>query len=335
MPGHLITNLKCKGFMGQNINEDIAQKTIYKGKNTSGKSTRANLIAITLLGFSPFAADSSKRPNYIINDFGDGQKMVTEFTCGGAIFERKFTRSAKGSVSNIMRVNKTKVSKADFQVELFKSGDPRIVDISDFIQQSDAKKIETLFTIYPPGADLSNLDSDIEKSKKKISRLEESKRNDIGVIKKLTESKADVQLPAGTLAETQAAIASLTKGVLEAQNALKVAEVKNAEEVAAEKALTEQKNTQAMADQMMVENTASFSAEKEQAIADENKVFENNVHSNQSFANQGENIPKTFQGAQIVESIQKIITVMKKTSCSMCAAGMVAKMELKKYKGGE
>lgn len=326
----MITNLKSINFMGGSINESISPKTIYTGKNTTGKSTRANIIAITALGFSPFSTKTSKKPSDILNDFGNGKKMVTEFTCDGVVFERKFTRDSNGKLSNKTRVNKTGTTVAEFAVALANAGNPQIIDLGAFLKLSDNEKINTLFKLYPPGADLSNLDSDIEKSKKAISRLNESIGNNEGAIKKLIESKTAIEMPAGTLAETQAAIEDLTKGVLEAQNALKIAEQKNADEAKE----AEMFNTQAQSNKMMEDNTVAFSSEKEQAVKTENVEFENNMNSNQSFAKPDQNIPKTFQGADVAESIQEVIDIMVNTGCVMCAAGMALKMVLRKYKGG-
>lgn len=313
----MITHLKCKNFMGQNIDEDISQKTIYTGKNTVGKSTRANIIAITALGFSPFSTKTSKKPSDILDDFGDGKKMVTEFTCCNVIFERKFTRSEKGSVSNLMRVNKTKANKSEFAVALSNAGNPQIIDLGAFLKISDNEKINTLFKLYPPGADLSNLDSQIEKSKKKISRLNESITNTTGAIAALIKSKTDINLPSGTLAETQASIENLTRGVLEAKESLRIAEEKNAAELKAAETVVD---TQAQADQIMADNTFPFQDEKNQAVKTENDI------------NSNIDMPSMQDPT---ESIQKIIDTIVKTDCNMCAAKMVAMVELSKFKGGE
>lgn len=326
----MISSIKTKGFKGFDINESLAQKTIYTGKNTAGKSARSAAIALTILGFIPFAAKTNKKPSDILCDFGNGKTMTTAIISDGVEFERKFTRSKKGTVSQIMRVDKKKHSNGDFQLELFKAGNPRIVDLNDFISLSDAKKIDSLFALYPPGADLKNLDSDIEKSKKRISVLEESNRTATGVIQRLTESKANIVLPAGTMAEVTAKIATLTAGVKESQKALKIAEIKIAEDAAVKKAMEKQEGSQAKSDQMMKDNTTPFPSEKDQAVKDENRTLENNVNSNQSFANNDKNIPKTFHDP--AESIQKIIDTMAKTDCQLCAAGIVAKLELRKYK---
>lgn len=323
---HLITHLKSKDFMGHSIDEDIGHKTIYTGNNTAGKSMRANIIAITALGFSPFSAKTNKKPSDILDDFGDGKKMVTEFTCGGVVFERKFTRSSKGSVSNIVRVNKTISNKSEFAVALSRAGDPRIIDLNAFLKLSDNGKVDTLFKLYPPGADLTNLDSNIEKSKKKIKLLNESIGNNEGAIKKLIESKTAIEMPAGTLADTTAAIENIDKGILETKNSLAIAEEKNAAE------LKPEVNTQDKSDQMMEENTAPFPQENEQAVKIENRTLENNVNSN-SFS--GKSTPAILWTSKTVgESIQKIIDTMEKTDCSMCAGLMMAKKVLRKFKGG-
>jgi hypothetical protein len=355
----MITHLKSKNFMGHSIDEDIGQKTIYTGKNTVGKSTRANIIAITALGFSPFSSETNKRPADVLKDFCAGDKMVTEFTCCGVIFERKFTRSSHGKVSTIMRVNKTKASKSEFAVALSRAGDPRIIDLNAFLKLSDNGKVDTLFKLYPPGADLTNLDSNIEKSKKKISRFKESIGNNEGAIKKLIASKTDIEMPAGTLAETTAAIENLTKGVLDAKEALRIAEEKNANEQlladakikldedfadkVSELNQEKPKSTQADFDQAMEGNTTPFLPEKPPEGAKTGKELDpgnmpiSHPHDSPPSMTIKEDKYPHFMKIYDPEndpavSIQKIIDTMAKTNCKMCAAGMLAKMELRKYK---
>ncbi|MCP3942408.1 MAG: hypothetical protein GY710_13100 [Desulfobacteraceae bacterium] len=138
-----VTHLKTKGFKGADLNENIPEKALFFGKNTSGKSTKAAAIALTLHGSIPFASKTSKKPGDILDDFGQGNTLTTAVVYGGIEFERKLSKSEKGTVSQILRVDKQKHSVTDFAVALAQVGAPRIVDVADFMASSDQKKIDT------------------------------------------------------------------------------------------------------------------------------------------------------------------------------------------------
>ncbi len=230
----MITHLKTRGFKGFDIDEDIPQKALFLGKNKSGKSTRAAAISLAVMGYIPFATKPSKNNADILNDYGVRDTLTVAATCGDTEFERHFYRTDKG-VSQRLRVDKKKHSAADFAVALANAGGPRIIDINAFMGLSDQKKIDSLFDIFPPSANLKSLDSEIENAKKDVSRLEKQERADTAVIQRLTQSKGEIELPAGSLAEVQAEIEKLTDQVKQAQENLKQAEIEEARLDAEEK----------------------------------------------------------------------------------------------------
>jgi len=315
----MIQHIKTKGFKGFDINEAVHDKTIYTGKNKSGKTSRGMAIALTTLGFIPFAAKVNKKPADILNDFGAGNTLTTSIVCNDVEFERHFSKSSKGSVSQRLRVDKKKVSASDFAVALSNAGNPKIIDVVDFMSMSDQKKIDTLFTLYPPKADLKDLDSQIDKAKKTVNELQAQERTFTSVIQRLTASKAEIELPAGSLAETKAGIEKLTIQVKDAQENLKQLEIAEA----AEKAKTDQKkDSQAEFDKIMQENTEGFKAPEDHII----NQADYNV-TNQKAA-------PLITGIELeaVKSIQKIIDTMIDADCGVCAAMLVAKQEVKKFK---
>jgi len=310
----MITHIKTKGFKGQDINEPVHLKTIYSGPNTSGKSTRAAAIALTILGFIPFAAKTNKKASDILNDFGVGDTLTTAVVCNGVEFERHFYRTEKGGVSQRLRVDKKKFGAADFAVALANAGSPRIVDVNDFISLSDQKKMDMLFELFPPKANLKDLDSQIEKAKKSVTDLQAKDRSAIAVIQRLTKSKGEIELPAGTLAEVQAEIETLTGQVKTLQEEIKQAEISDAQAKAKEQAVAE---------------AAAKSVEEKNDKAASNHVEKQETRVSDMPLQKGLNF-----GHDPADSIQRIIDALDKSGCSICAAAIVARQELKKFRKG-
>lgn len=327
----MITHIKTKGFKGFDINEDIHPKTLYFGKNMSGKTTRSAAIALTILGFVPFAARATKNNAEILKDFGQGNTLTTSVVLDGVEFERHFFKSEKGSVSQRLRVNKKKYSAKEFSIELFKAGNPNIVSVTDFISSSDQVKINTLFSLFPPKANLKNLDDKIDKAKKKVNDLQAKEKTAKGVIQRLTKNKAEIELPAGSLAEIKAEIETTTKQVKNAQAELKAAEIESAEHEATKKANAKK---QKEFDKIMEKGGPGVKPTKEQT----NDHIDNYMASNPAlqrihdftsgkpgpFDNLNDNNP--------IESIQRILETLNQSGCEICAAAIVAKQELKKFK---
>ena len=338
----MIDHVKTKGFKGQDINEDIHPKTLFCGPNTSGKSTRAAAIALTLMGYVPFAAKPSKQPAAILDDYGNGAKDITNtltvaVACNGVEFERHYYRTEKGGVSQRLRVDKKKHSAADFAVALAKAGSPRVIDVGDFIGLSDQKKMDMVFEIFPPKSNLNDLDNRIEKAKKAVTELQGKDRSATSVIQRLTKSKGEIEMPAGTLAEIQAEIEKLTDQVNDAREQLKQAEISDAEEKAKDKAAAEASVNQGPARH---ESPPSNHVEKQEIQPIKREP------GNQRILDfvQGKPAPSDEKYPHFMKvydedndpavSIQKIIDTLNDSGCGICAAAIVAKQELKKFTKG-
>lgn len=322
----MITHIKTKGFKGFNIDEDIPAKALFYGKNRSGKSSRAAAAALTILGYIPFATKPSKNNADILNDYGVGDALTVSVVFNGVEFERHFYRTDKG-VSQRLRVDKKKHSAADFAVELEKAGSPRIIDVNAFMSLSDQKKIDSLFDLFPPSANLKNLDSEIEKAKKEVSRLEKQERTNTAVIQRLTASKSEIQLPAGTLAEIQADIKKLTEEVKTAQDELKQAEIADAETQAAEKAVEKHKSDRAAKEKSEQKQPSNHVKKQEPQFSDPGNKRIHDFVSGKELKPDSE-----YFGPDPVESIERIIDTLNNAGCKICAAAIVAKQELRKFK---
>ena len=330
----MITHIKTKGFKGQNINEEVHLKTIYCGPNTSGKSTRAAAIALTILGFIPFAAKTNKKAADILNDFGVGSTLTTAVVCNGVEFERHFYRTEKGGVSQRLRVDKKKFSAADFAVALANAGSPRIVDVNDFISLSDQKKMDMLFDLFPPKTNLKDLDSQIEKAKKSVTDLQAKDRAAIAVVQRLTKSKGEIELPAGTLAEIHAEIEILTGQVKTLQEEIKQVEISEAQAKAKEQAESD------AAAKIQQNTTPSNNVEKPEIPSEDRSSGNQRIldfvqgKPDPSFEKYPHFMKIYDEGNDPAVSIQKIIDALDKSGCRICAAAIIAKQELKKFRKG-
>ncbi len=333
----MITHVKTKGFKGFDINEDIPEKALFCGKNRSGKSTRSAAIALAILGYIPFATRSSKRPGDILDDFGVGESLTVAVVCNNVEFERHFTKSKEGSVSQRLRVDKKKYSAQDFAIELFKAGAPKIIDVNEFMALSDQKKLDTIFSLFPPAGNLKDIDSKIEKAKKTISDLQTEDRTSVSVIQRLTKSKTDIVTPAGNLAEIRADIEKLTKQVRDAQDDLKAAEIEQAKTEAAGKAA---KDTMIIGEKSQVAFDRIMEEKEKDAEKEKNAKREKDAELDRMVEEYFSDPPNEVHTKQFsfnhdpAESIQKIIDVLKDSGCEICAAVIVAKQELKKFKKG-
>ena len=319
----MIEHIKTKGFKGFDINEPVHPKTIYTGKNKSGKSSRSQAIALTILGYIPFAAKTNKKAADILNDFGVGDSLTTAITLNGVEFERHFSRAGSGSVSQRLRVDQKKVSAQDFAVDLSRAGDPRIVDVNDFMLMSDQKKIDVLFSLFPPAEDMKSLESKIDKAKTTVNELQAKERTFLSVIQRLTASKNDIQLPAGSLPEIRANIEKITGQVKDAQNNLKQIEIDEAKETAK---ADQKKSSQAEFDRIMESKEGPFVPGNH---TEKIKHVVNQADFN--VTNQGGGL-RTRIELEAMKSIQKIIDTMLDAGCDVCAGLIVAKAELRRFK---
>ncbi len=333
----MIEHIRTVGFKGFDLDESIPPKVIYSGKNKSGKSTRAGAIAIALYGHIPFST-AGKRPGDILDSFGK-DSMIAAVTIGGKEFGRKFSRNEKGVVSHVMQVDKKRASADNFAILLNKAGAPRIADVAEFMKQSEAKKIDTLFDLFPNDA-LSSIDTEIEKAKEDVSRLEKKKGGADSTVVRLTNSKQAIQIPAGSIAEVQAEINKTEIQIVELEEQLKQAEIKEAKSEAKEATKKEIAKDGGMSRDEAISMINGMSpGESHEQITPKN---DGDDYHGESFPplQSSEILPQTavkasgfFFGAYVKASILRIIEALEGTGCETCAALIVAKQELKKFKG--
>lgn len=317
----MITHIRTKGFKGFDIDEDVPEKVIYTGANRSGKSARAGAIAIALYGHIPFST-AGKRPGDILDSFGN-ETLVCAVTIGGHEFARKFSRNEKGTVSQRLQFDGKMISTENFAVKLSQAGSPKIADVAEFMKQSEAKKVETLFDLFP-NPELSTIDTEIDDARADVSKWTKKRDDAEATIKRLTKSKDDYEVLPGSIAEIQAEIKTIETQISETENEIKQAEIEEAKAEAKKEA-----EDKAISDAML--NTEK---DWEQVDFDSMPSSPEMVEIDKTISAMEAQTPEPFQSTlqtDVSFSIKKIIDAMTQTGCGACAALIVAKQELKKY----
>lgn len=327
----MITKIIGTNFKGGNFEQPLARLNLLVGANGTGKSARIQALMLAVMGYIPGGA---KKNQEIIDTYGSawamnvGVEIVNE--SGIALLSRGFVRSEAGAVSQKYTIDGAKAKEVDFQKALAMHGDPKIIDVSAFMDLSDQKKIDAIFALYPPAGNVNDIQNKIDALKEKLSVLTEKKTSCEVAAKRLISSKPT--LPPGSLAEITGKIAEIEQQLTESREALSTAKAAEAARVAKEKA-----EKKAADDIKMLEE--KHEKENKKAQLPEKGPMEKLV--DEKFGT--EQAPKYPCGdaesllrmpgrtAPWVGSIQMIIDTMGKTGCNACAARLVAVRELKKY----
>lgn len=317
----IITHIRSKGFKGFDIDEDIPPKVIYVGPNMAGKSARSGIIALTLLNYIPWE-NSGKDINKIVESYASGNDFTTFSTIGDTEFGKKFV---KGKKKPLLQLDGKRKTEDEFMLKLGEVGAPKIVNSSAFMEQSDAKKVETLFDLYP-NPELSDIDSEIEIAKAEVSRWQKSVTGSEATLQNLTKSKKDYELPAGSISECQAEIKDIEAKIKDLRDQIKQVEIDEAAEKAKAEGAKEERQ------KMIVESESGITLKSESFLSEEEKQVDTRLDSS------SDTIPNSAKTRFVtekvhMESIQKIIDAMTSVGCDACAATIVSKQELKKYGG--
>jgi len=358
----MITHIRTKGFKGLDIDEDIPDKVIYNGKNRSGKSTRSEAIAFAILGHVPFSL-TGKLPSDILDSFGT-DSISSAVTIKGVEFGRKIWRNDAGKVSTSLQIDKKRASADIFSMALGRVGAPKIVDVSQFMAQSDAKKVDTLFDLFP-NPELSEIDQEISNAKEDVSRIEKQKDGAESTITRLTNSKNAIEKPAGTIAEIQASILEYDNKIAYVREQIKQDEIKEAERKAIiegerqerERAEKEAADMRVIAETKINVIEESFLPDDEITLKTDEDWTRHNIDNMPDSPEMAKNDriisgleqqiskldppciefenfdQKKSDYAIVSDSILTIIEALTGAGCEACAALVVAKMELKKFKG--
>ena len=353
----MITKVTGKDFKGLTFEQPLGRLNLLVGPNGSGKSARTQALILAVMGYIPGGA---KKNAEILDSYGTTDTMVVGFEAseikGGHIpilLERGFVRSG-ASVSQGYKVSGAKVKEGDFMKSLALHGDPRIVDISAFMELSDQKKIDAVFSLYPPAGDVNKIQGEIDSTREKINTLVAKARTSEAAAARLVAAKPP--LPAGTLADVTGKIAETAESLRLARKELVDAQVAEGARLAKEKA---EKKAEEDAEKLKAKQEAQkvkdeVARKERERIAEEKKnaetIFDSLVEKpgpmetlvDKKFGKYPlpvENllsippIPQDLLVAKVAcgASIELILLALKSAGCEACAAKLVATRELRKY----
>ena len=204
----MINQIRASGFKGLNFAEDLGMRTVFTGPVGSGKSARAQALTFLFSGTLPGHISTAKRGSDIMDAIASGDEVVVGAMIDGVLFERVLKRGPKGNVTASFRLQGDKVQKGAFELEIGKA--LRVANPAEFMALSDAKKVETLFRLFPPaggaGRGVAAINTDCLQAKDDLSRHRATMAGIEDSIKALMTSQAEVETPEGTMAGVKEAI---------------------------------------------------------------------------------------------------------------------------------
>lgn len=349
----MISKIISKGFKGFTGEQEIAERTLFVGPNGAGKTARSQALQLAVNGY--VIGGCGKTNDDVLSAFGEGDSLSVGVEIDGkSTFARKLSRAADGKVSQKYYADNAPVSKDLFMRSLGEAGAPVILNVADFMDLSDNKKLETLFSLYPPAGDAAAIQGKINGTKEKINSLAQKIKTTEQAAARIAASKTDIKVPAGTLPEVDAEIKKLEGRLATARNEL--VEIKLAEQKAADELKAKEEAERKEKERLEAE--ARLKAEDEAKKAEPPPITDEQVldslaskpgpltqEIDQRFGPEGTGTARlspTTIAAQVTDalcshdarlSIQAIITAIESAGCVACAARLVAKRELKKYMG--
>lgn len=326
----MLKSIGAKCLKGLEFDRDLGEKTIIMGLNGSGKTAILTAISLLSLGYQPGA---SKKLIDILNNITIEDKLQIYGQFENIHLYRRYLKTKAGAKQDYM-VNRRKAKRDDFVTALSKT--PKVIDLYEFNDMSDDKKFDYLINLYGDTKELNLLYLELSELKEKRNLKTKKLTAQNATVENLVKAQADLEIPAGTLAEIRQEIEKIEAeyqltvknlATAKAQQELKKAEAARAE--AREAARAEKEKTkvepQPETNKHTVAEYATTSADRDPQVNDVEYVNE---------FGDPVNPPKTqthINTAAAATSIQKILDTMAKGCNLTCAAKIVARIELKKY----
>ena len=192
-----------------------------------------------------------------------------------------------------------------------------IADVSEFMKQSETKKINDLFDLFPNDA-LATIDTEIEEAKEDVSRIEKKISGAKSTVVRLTNSKSAIELPPGSISEVQAEIKSIDEQIADVENKINDAKIEQAKVEEREKVEKEKEK-----EPKKMEPMREF-------LGSDSNIIEPFIGHDPA-KGKDETVVSYNSQSSPSESIQRIIDALNGAGCGTCAALIVAKHELKKF----
>jgi exonuclease SbcC len=333
----MISKIFGKGMKGLDFEQPLSQRNLIVGQNGVGKTARSDALRLALLGYIPGVA---KKNNEILDTYGASDVLFVGLELPDKThLMRRWSRDGKGSVSENFMLDRRKCTRDQYMQAI---AGIKVLDLSAFMALSDRKKIDHIFALFPPDGDLGELEEKIAELKEKQGGLQGKIQSLLGTeritgtISRLHSARSAMQLPAGTLAETLTQIQTKEKQLQDARNNLQEARIEKARREA-EEATKAQAEANLASERTKMESEAKLKAESEVYAQHQEELREAK-----------EEAPaKTLQTVQhpVLEfvpsppfdheaSIRSILSAMERTGCGACAAALICKRELAKFRKG-
>ncbi len=322
----MITKIKAKGFKGLNFEQSLAQYNLIVGPNGSGKSARSQALTLAINGYIP---EIGKRNQDTYDALASDTELIVEATIGEKRFERMFYRTKK-SASQSYRVNGSKVGKDEFIQAMAKAGAPKVLDLDAFLALSDTKKIDWLFKLFPPQEDVGKLENEIERVTNKLNKANEDQRSLEKSAQNLRKSRSEMQLPNMTLAEVRQRIQDTEEALKQARADLESAKIEDARAQEREAAAKQQPKPEPTKQQD--ERKPPFPDTVDPFAGFEEAQAKKRVQNTPERVQYTPTSDEHHEGPDPAESIRAIMQAMDRAGCSACAAKLVCKRELKKFR---
>jgi len=350
----MIKKILAHNFKGQSFEQELDQYNLFLGPNGAGKSSRTQALILSIIGYLP--SDGRKKPGDIFSIHSDNGKP---FTVGfvynppgtglTSTFSRTFKSSAEGVITQEVAVNKNKLKREQIDKVLFQHGDPKIFDLPGFMDLSDQKKIDLIFTLFPSDADLSQIDEKLEALAGKEKQINADLKAVGLIIERMTKERSEINLPAGTLSELQAGITDKEKQLAETEDAIKEIEAQERAEKAKADAEAKAKEEAERVKSKAEDALKKAEEEKQKAVEQAKEEGRREAKAEAKITSQegkreavpvGEAVfrpgivPKEAilcTREDVLADIAKIRETMERARCGSCAALIVVKSLLAKY----
>ena len=357
----MITKITAVGLKGLDFSYDLSKHNLITGPNGVGKSAITDALILTIEGRIPGAGKTNQA---VMDAFATNDKMYVGVISNDIPFERRFIRAKSGKVTQKFLVSNQPVTKEQFIAKFAEAGKPAVLNLSDFMATSDEKKIDRIFSLYPPEANVKTLQIEIDTAQEALNNKVASIKKTEDLIEALNVEKSSLDLPAGTLAEVQKEIERTTKEVGLARDNLKRQIVREATKNAEKKAEAEkEKSVKPEREDKEVSRTAETPSlkpddlgrsDRPQLGCPVNHTARNSEDFQEPFVHpddpgpehsttKGETPKYGAEGKDVTithgapghpnpkESINSIMDMMIKAGCGSCAAMLQCKKELHKY----
>jgi hypothetical protein len=317
----MITKVSADGIKGlPKFEQPLSRLNLLTGQNGVGKTARADALTLAVLGYIP---GSAKKNNEILSTYGAGDKLHVAFeTEDRTHFYRRFCREGD-SVSQNLMLNRKKANAKEFAAAM---AGVKVFDLKAFMDLSDRAKIDWISALFPPSENLAAIDEQIESQKAKQNSLTAKIRALDDMKARLNSARAEINLPAGTLAEVAGQIREMEERHHATQKHLEQVRIEAARAEAEVKAKTE------LREEVKAEVKAEVQSEVWQQQQTQQQTVQEQLQQTRTNFDNSKQIARERGSFEFYESLKAILATMQRTDCDACAAALVCKREIRKYK---